>query len=406
MKNTCIDLRNDFPILRKKIQGYPLIYFDTAATAQKPQVVIDAMRDFYTHHYGTVHRGIYSLAREATDLYLNARRAVQNFIHAAEPEEIIFTRGTTASINLLARTFGEKYIRPGYAIMISEVEHHSNIVPWQMLCEERGAVLRIIPVNDDGELILEAFEDLLDEKVKLVSIAHISNVLGTIHPVKAMIEAAHQVGACVCLDGAQAAPHLPVNVQELDVDFYAFSGHKLYGPTGIGVLYGKQKWLDKLSPLEGGGDMIERVTLEKTTYQPAPLKFEAGTPMIAEAIGLGAALNYLSEVGLETIQAWEQELLIYATQKLQTISGLRILGNASQKGAIISFSIEEIHPLDLATLLDCRGIAIRTGHHCSQPVHDRFDLTSSARISFGLYNTFEEIDIFFTSLTSVLDLLR
>jgi cysteine desulfurase/selenocysteine lyase len=406
MKNTCIDRRNDFPILRKKIQGYPLIYFDTAATAQKPQVVIDAMRDFYMYHYGTVHRGVYSLARETTDLYLNARHAVQSFIHAAEPEEIIFTRGTTASINLLARTFGEKFIRPGHAVMISEVEHHSNIVPWQMLCEERGAVLRIIPVNDEGELILEAFEDLLDEKVKLVSIAHISNVLGTIHPVKTMIEAAHQVGACVCLDGAQAAPHLPINVQELDVDFYAFSGHKLYGPTGIGILYGKQKWLDKLPPLEGGGDMIEQVTLEKTTYQPTPLKFEAGTPMIAEAIGLKAALDYLSEVGIETIQAWEQELLVYATQKLQTISGLRILGNASQKGAIISFSIEGIHPLDLATLLDCRGIAIRTGHHCSQPAHDRFDLHASARISFGLYNTFEEIDIFFTSLTSVLDLLR
>ncbi len=406
MRNTCMDLRKDFPILRKKIHGYPLIYFDTAATAQKPQVVIDAMHDFYTHHYGTVHRGVYSLVREATDLYVHARRSVQNFINAAEPEEIIFTRGTTASINLLARSFGEKFIRPGHAIMISEVEHHSNIVPWQMLCEERGAVLRIIPVNDDGELIQEAFEDLLDEKVKLVSIAHMSNVLGTIHPVKAMIESAHRAGACVCLDGAQAAAHLPVDVQELDVDFYAFSGHKLYGPTGIGVLYGKQKWLDKLPPLEGGGDMIESVTLDKTTYQRSPLKFEAGTPMITEAIGLAAATQYLSGIGMETIHVWEQELLDYATKKLQTVSGLRILGNAEQKGSIISFNIEGIHPLDLATLLDCRGIAIRTGHHCSQPAHDRFGLTASARISFGLYNTFEEIDIFFTSLTSVLELLR
>ena len=406
MKNTCMGLRKDFPILRKKIQGYPLIYFDTAATAQKPQVVIDAMHDFYTHHYGTVHRGVYSLVREATDLYVNARKHVQNFINAAEPEEIIFTRGTTASINLLARSFGEKFIRPGHAIMISEVEHHSNIVPWQMLCEERGAVLRIIPVNDDGELIQEAFEDLLDEKVKLVSIAHMSNVLGTIHPVKSMIESAHRAGACVCLDGAQAAAHLPIDVQELDVDFYAFSGHKLYGPTGIGVLYGKQKWLDKLPPLEGGGDMIEKVTLDKTTYQRSPLKFEAGTPMITEAIGLGAATQYLSTIGMGTVHDWEHELLVYATQKLQTISGLRILGNASEKGAIISFNIEGIHPLDLATLLDCRGIAIRTGHHCSQPAHDRFGLTASARISFGLYNTFDEIDIFFTSLTSVLELLR
>ena len=406
MRNTCMGLRKDFPILRKKIQGYPLIYFDTAATAQKPQVVIDAMHDFYTHHYGTVHRGVYSLVREATDLYVNARKHVQNFINAAEPEEIIFTRGTTASINLLARSFGEKFIRPGHAIMISEVEHHSNIVPWQMLCEERGAVLRIIPVNDDGELIQEAFEALLDDRVKLVSIAHMSNVLGTLHPVKAMIESAHRVGACVCLDGAQAAAHLPLDVQNLDVDFYAFSGHKLYGPTGIGVLYGKQKWLDKLPPLEGGGDMIENVTLDKTTYQRSPLKFEAGTPMITEAIGLGAATQYLSSIGMDTVQAWEQELLTYATQKLQTISGLKILGNATEKGAIISFNIEGIHPLDLATLLDCRGIAIRTGHHCSQPAHDRFGVTASARISFGLYNTFDEIDIFFTSLTSVLELLR
>jgi cysteine desulfurase / selenocysteine lyase len=406
MKNTCIDFRQDFPMLRKKIQGYPLIYFDTAATAQKPQAVIEAMHHFYTHQYATVHRGIYSLAREATELYSQARRSVQNFIRAAEPEEIIFTRGTTSAINLLARSFGERFIRPGHAIMISEVEHHSNIVPWQMLCEERGAVLRIIPVNDDGELIQEAFEDLLDEKVKLVSIAHMSNVLGTIHPVKEMIAAAHAVGACVCLDGAQAAPHLPLDMQDLDVDFYAFSGHKLYGPTGIGILYGKQKWLEKLPPLEGGGDMIEQVTLDKTTYQRSPLKFEAGTPMIVEAIGLQAAINYLSPIGMETIHGWEEELLFYATKKLHTISGLQILGNASQKGGIISFTIEGIHSLDLATLLDCRGIAIRTGHHCSQPAHDRFGLTSSARISFGLYNTFEEIDIFFSSLTSILDLLR
>lgn len=401
----CADLRLDFPMLKKKIQGYPLIYFDTAATAQKPRQVIDAVTRFYSESYGTVHRGVYSLSKEATTLYEDARVKVQKFIHAAAPEEIIFTRGATASLNLLARSIGERFIRPGQAIMISEIEHHSNIVPWQMLCEERGAVLRIIPVNDKGELILEAFDALLDEKVKLVSLAHISNVLGTLHPVKQLIEAAHKVGALVCLDGAQAAPHLPLDVQELDVDFYAFSGHKLYGPTGVGILYGKQDLLDKLPPIEGGGDMIERVTLEKTTYNRLPLKFEAGTPMIAEVIGLGAAVDYLTEIGMETIQSWESDLLAYATKKLTQIPNLRVIGRAEEKGAIFSFIIKGVHPLDLATLLDCRGIAIRTGHHCSQPAMERFDLTSTARVSFGLYNTFEEIDQLYSTLLSILEIL-
>ena len=403
---TALDLRSDFPMLKKMIQGHPLIYFDTAATAQKPQAVIDAMTDFYTHHYGTVNRGIYSLAREATDAYNASRRAVQTFINAAHPEEIIFTRGTTASLNLLARSFGERFIRPGHAILISEIEHHSNIVPWQMLCNERGAVLRIIPVNDEGELILEAFYDLLDERVKLVSLAHVSNVLGTLHPVKEIIKASHKVGALVCLDGAQAAPHLPIDVQELDVDFYAFSGHKLYGPTGIGVLYGKQGLLEKLPPVEGGGDMIESVTLDKTTYGQLPLKFEAGTPMIAEAIGLKAAIDYINAADRHAIYAWEQELLAYATQKLSSLPQVRLIGTAAEKGAILSFTIEGVHPLDLGTLLDCRGIAIRTGHQCSQPALDRFGLTSSARLSFGLYNTLEEIDSFFIALTNVLELLE
>jgi cysteine desulfurase / selenocysteine lyase len=402
LKDTLVDLRADFPILQKTIQGHPLIYFDTAATAQKPRVVIDAISDFYMYHYGTVHRSVYTLAREATDLYAKARIQVQNFINAADPEEIIFTRGTTASINLLARSFGARFIRPGHAVIISEIEHHSNIVPWQMLCEERGASLRLIPVNDKGELILEAFEDLLDENVKLVSVAHVSNVLGTVHPIKALIEAAHRVGACVCIDGAQSAPHLPVDVQGLDVDFYAFSGHKLYGPNGIGILYGKQKWLEKLPPVEGGGDMIEHVTLKSTSYQRPPLRFEAGTPMIAEAIGLGVAIDYLTGIGLDRIHHWEQELLHYATQQLLGIPGLRILGNASQKGAIMSFTIPSVHPLDLATLLDCQGIALRSGHHCSQPAHDRFGLSGSLRLSFGLYNTFEEIDQFIAALRSTL----
>lgn len=401
----CVSLRQDFPVLQKKFQGFPLIYLDTAATAQKPQAVIDAITDFYTQSYGTVHRGVYSLSKEATAAYEGARQKVQRFLNAAHPEEIIFTRGTTASLNLLARSFGERFIRPGHAIMISEIEHHSNIVPWQMLCEERGAVLRIIPVNDKGELILEAFDSLLDEKVKLVTLAHISNVLGTVHPVQKIIEAAHKVGAYVCLDGAQAAPHMPIDVQELDVDFYAFSGHKLYGPTGIGILYGKQELLEKLPPVEGGGDMIERVSLEKTTYNRLPLKFEAGTPPIAEVIGLGAALDYLNQIGMETIQSWERDLLNYAHQKLLGLPNLHIIGAPEKRAALISFVVEGIHPLDIATLLDCRGIAIRTGHHCSQPAMERFGLTSSARISFGLYNSFEEIDQFIISLNSILELL-
>jgi cysteine desulfurase/selenocysteine lyase len=402
---TSVDVRQDFPMLEKKISGHPLIYFDTAATAQKPVSVIEAMNHFYRHMYGTVHRGVYALSKEATEAYNDSRRRVQRFINAEQPEEIIFTRGTTASLNLLAKSFGKRFIRPGHAIMISEIEHHANIVPWQMLCEEQGAVLRIIPVNDEGELILEAFYDLLDEKVKLISIAHMSNVLGTIHPVRKIIAAAHKVGACVCLDGAQSIAHFPIDVQELNVDFYVFSGHKLYGPTGIGILYGKQHLLERLPPTEGGGDMIEKVTLEKTTYNQLPLKFEAGTPMIAEAIGLGAAIDYLEKIGMEVIKQWEQELLDYATKKLLQIPNLRILGTAAEKGAIIAFTIRGVHPLDLATLLDCRGIAIRTGHHCSQPTMERFGLTTSARLSFGLYNTLEEIDSFISSLTAILDLI-
>jgi cysteine desulfurase / selenocysteine lyase len=402
---TLIDLRQDFPMLKKRIQGYPLIYFDSAATTQKPRSVIDAITDFYTNHYATVHRGVYTLSKEATEIYNGARSKVQKFLNAAQPEEIIFTRGTTASLNLLARSFGERFVRAGHAIMISEIEHHSNIVPWQMLCEQRGASLRIIPVNDEGELIFEAFEELLDERVKLVSLAHISNVFGTRHPVKQIIDAAHQVGACVCLDGAQAAPHAPIDVQELDVDFYAFSGHKLYGPTGIGILYGKQDLLEKMPPLEGGGDMITQVTLEKSTYNHLPLKFEAGTPMIAEAIGLGAAVDYITEIGLSCINSWEQELLMYALKKLSTIPNLRLLGKPKERGPIISFTLKGVHPLDLATLLDCRGVALRTGHHCSQPALDRFGLTTSARLSFGLYNTFDEIDQFLSILTSILELI-
>lgn len=403
--STLVHHKDDFPVLQKKIQGYPLIYLDTAATAQKPQVVIDAMTDFYTHHYGSVHRAVYGLCREATEKYEEARRKIQSFINAAHPEEIVFTRGTTASLNMLARSFGAKFIRPGNAILISEIEHHSNIVPWQMLCEEKGALLRIVPVNDRGEIIFEEYLELLDEKVKLVSLAHISNVLGTVHPVKQLIAAAHSAGAYVCLDGAQAAPHMPLDMQELDVDFYAFSGHKMYGPTGVGVLYGKKELLEQLPPVEGGGDMIDRVSLEKSSFAEPPLKFEAGTPMVAEVLGLGAAVDYLTEIGMENIHTIEQKLLAYASEKLRHIPNLHVIGTAQDKGALISFVVEGVHPLDIATLLDCRGIAIRSGHQCSQPALERFGQTSVARISFGLYNTFEEIDHFCGALIAVLDLL-
>lgn len=397
---TCTDLRKDFPMISEEE-----IYFDTAATAHKPQCVIDALVDFYAHHYGTVNRGIYKRARQATELYQEARRKVQRLINAAHPEEIIFTRGTTASLNLVAKSFGQAFLRPGDAIVISEIEHHSNIVPWQMLCQSLGTVLRIIPVNDEGELIFEEYLNQLDERVKLVSLAHVSNILGTLHPVKEIIGAAHEIGAHVCLDGAQAAPHLPINVQALDVDFYAFSGHKLYGPTGVGVLYGKRELLERMPPIEGGGDMIEKVTLLESTYTQLPTKFEAGTPMIGEVISLGAAVDYLSAIGLDQIASWERELLAYATKKLSEIEGLILIGTAQEKGAIISFAVEGTHPLDLATLLDCKGIAIRSGHHCSQPTLERFGLTSAARISFGLYNTFGEIDQFISSLRSILTFL-
>lgn len=399
------NIRLDFPILNKKVQGYPLIYFDTAATAQKPQVVIDTLVDFYANHYGTVNRGVYTLSKNATESYESVRRKIQTFIHAEYPEEIIFTSGATASLNLVAKSFGRRFIRPGHAILISEIEHHSNIVPWQMLCEELGAVLRIVPVSDEGELIFEEFENLLDEKVKLVSLAHISNVLGTVHPVKKIIAKAHEAGAYVCLDGAQAAGHIPIDVQELDADFYLFSGHKIYGPTGVGILYGKRELLEQLPPVEGGGDMIEKVLLERSTYAGLPLKFEAGTPMIAEVIGLGAAIDYLLSIGMESIHKHENELLTYASNRLLEFPFLSILGTAREKGAIISFKIEGIHPLDLATLLDCRGIAIRTGHLCSQPAMERFNLNAVARISFGLYNTQEEIDHFLQALHSICELL-
>ena len=395
-------LKSDFPIF----EHHPsLIYLDSAASTQKPKPVIDALTEFYTRHYGTVNRAVYTLALEATDRYQQTRTKIKNHFNIAHEEEIIFTRGTTASLNLVARSFGRAFLRPGDIVLISEIEHHSNLVPWQMLCEESGAVLRSIPVDDRGELDLEAYHDLLDEDVKMVSIAHISNSIGTLHPIEEITQAAHAVGARVCIDGAQSAGHMTVDLQQLDVDFYAFSGHKMYGPMGVGVLYGKRELLEEMEPIEGGGDMVEQVTLDKTIYAPLPAKFEAGTPMVAEVIGLGAAIDYLEEIGLETIAAMEHELLTYATQKLEQIPGLRIIGTAPNKGAIISFVVKGIHSLDIATLLDCKDIAIRSGHHCSQPTMARFELLNTARLSLGLYNTHEDINRFIQVLKSILDVI-
>lgn len=405
-KKNVWEYREDFPMLTQTMHGKPLIYFDSAATAQKPQPVIDCINHCYTKSYGTVHRAIYELAAKSTHDYQEARLKVMRFLNAAKQEEIIFTRGTTESINLVAYSFGKAFIRPGDEIVISEIEHHSNIVPWQILCEDRKAVLRIIPVNDRGELIMEEYEKLLNEKTKLVAIGHVSNALGTLNPIKKIISLAHRAGAKVLVDGAQGAPHLPVDVQDLDVDFYVFSGHKIYGPTGIGILYGKETLLEKMPPYQGGGDMIETVTFPKTTYNVLPLKFEAGTPMITEAISLGTALDYVTGIGREAIQQWEHELLLYATELWTQIPGFKIIGTAREKGAIISFAMEGIHPLDIGTMLDLKGIAVRTGHHCAQPTMRRFNVPGTARASFGLYNTKQEVEHFAECLQEITSLFR
>lgn len=399
-------LRQDFPMLKKEMHGKPLIYFDSAATSQKPQSVIDAITNFYTNHYGTVNRAVYELAMEATKAYVGTRQKAQAFLNAKETEEIIFTRGTTESINMVAYSFGKGFVKPGDEVIVSESEHHSNIVPWQILCEDRGATLKVIPINENGELLLDEYAKLLTPKTKIVAVAHVSNSLGTVNPIKTIIEMAHAVGAKVLIDGAQSAPHLPIDVQALDADFFVFSGHKVYGPTGIGVLYGKRSLLEAMPPYQGGGDMIDTVTFPRTTYNVLPLKFEAGTPMVAEIIGLGAALDYLTAIGIPHIHQHEQELLSYATEKMSGIKGLQIIGTAPEKGAIISFSIEGAHPLDVGTLLDLRGIAIRTGHHCAQPTMRHFHVPATARISFGLYNTKDEVDRFITALKEVMELLK
>jgi cysteine desulfurase / selenocysteine lyase len=382
------ELRKDFPILDQQVHGHPLAYLDNAASAQKPRAVIDAITRFYTTDYSNIHRGVHALSERSTRLYEEGRIKVQRFLHAPDAHQIIFTRGTTEGINLVAQTWGRKTIGAGDEILITTLEHHSNIVPWQMLCEEKGARLRIAPVNDRGEV--EAFE--ITGRTKIVAMAHISNVLGTILPVREVVAQAHARGIPVLVDGAQAVPHMKVDVQELDCDFYVFSSHKLYGPTGLGVLYGKKELLDAMPPYQGGGDMIRTVTFEKTTYNTLPYKFEAGTPDIAGVIGLAAAIDYVNGIGIENMAAHEMELLDYATEALQKIDGLRILGTAKHKAAVISFVLEGIHPHDVGTILDQYGVAVRTGHHCAQPLMDWFNVPATTRASFAFYNTREDVD--------------
>lgn len=398
-------IRADFPILDQEINGRKLVYFDNAATTQKPQQVIDVITHYYQHDNANIHRGIHTLAERATRDFEASREAIRSFLGASSIEEIIFTSGTTQGINLVASTFGRKFIQAGDEIIISGLEHHSNIVPWQMLCEEKGCILKVIPVNDLGELDLEAYQQLLSEKVKLVSVNHVSNSLGTINPVAEIIRLAHGVGAKVLVDGAQATSHLNIDVQALDVDFYVFSAHKLYGPTGIGALYGKKALLEAMPPYMGGGEMIKEVSFEKTTYNDLPYKFEAGTPNIADVVAMKTALEYTQNIGRERIAAYEDELLQYATAQLSTIEGLRIVGQAAQKVSVVSFVIEGIHHQDIGVLLDNQGIAVRTGHHCTQPLMKRFGLLGTSRASFAMYNTLEEIDRLVAGLQRVKKML-
>jgi cysteine desulfurase/selenocysteine lyase len=394
-------IREDFPILLRTVNGHPLIYFDNAATTQKPRGVIEAVGRFYEHYNANIHRAVHLLSRLATGEYEEARVKVQRFLNAAEDREIIFTRGATEGINLVAQAFGRANVGCDDEIIVSNMEHHSNIVPWQMLCEEKGAKLRVIPINDNGEILFEEFEKLLGAKTKLVSVVQVSNSLGTINPVKRIIAAAHQRGVPVLIDGAQAVSHLKVDVQDLDCDFYAFSGHKVYGPTGIGVLYGKQKHLNAMPPWQGGGDMIASVTFEKTTYAELPNKFEAGTPDIAGAVGLGAAIDYVELVGLDNVHIHEDRLLRYATENMRQIPGVRIIGTAAQKTAVLSFVVENLSALDVGTKLDLEGIEVRTGHHCCQPLMNRFGIPGTVRASFAMYDSIEEIDAFIAAVTKI-----
>nr|WP_288833916.1 cysteine desulfurase [uncultured Flavobacterium sp.] len=384
-------IRADFPILNQKVNGKPLVYFDNGATSQKPQVVIDAISKYYQEINANIHRGVHTLSQLATDAYEIARGKVQNHINAKHAHEVLFTSGTTFGINLVANGFAS-ILKPGDEVIVSHLEHHSNIVPWQMLCEKTGATLKVIPMNEEGELVMTEYDKLLSEKTKIVAVNHISNALGTINPIKYMIDKAHEVGAAILIDGAQSVPHLKPDVQALDCDFYAFSGHKMCGPTGTGILYGKEAWLNKLPPYQGGGEMIKEVSFEKTTYAELPHKFEAGTPHIAGGIVLGTAIDYMNSVGFENIQKQELELLAYATERLSEIEDLRIYGTSKNKTSVISFNIEGIHPYDIGSIIDKLGIAVRTGHHCAQPIMNFFGIPGTIRASFSFYNTKEEID--------------
>ena len=399
-------IRKEFPILHQQVNGKPLVYFDNAATSQKPKCVIDALTAYYNHDNSNIHRGIHTLAERATASFEQTREKVRDFINAAEAEEIIFTKGTTEGINLVASSFGRKFIKAGDEIIISALEHHSNIVPWQLLCEEKGCVLKVIPINKKGEIIFEEYLTLLSEKTKLVSVNHVSNSLGTINPVEEIIEAAHNVGAKVLIDGAQAAPHLVIDVQQLNCDFYVLSAHKVYGPTGTGVLFGKREILEMMPPYQGGGEMIKEVHFSGTTFNDIPYKFEAGTPNIGEVIAFKEALEFVDRVGKENIAVYEDELLKYATDLLQDVEGFIPVGTADKKASVISFLIDGIHPFDLGQLLDAKGIAVRTGHHCTQPLMDFYEIEGTVRASFSIYNTKQEVKYFVESLKSIIKMLK
>lgn len=395
IKTSTIDIesiRRDFPVLNQEVYGQPLVYLDNAATTQKPRQVLEVLSRYYSMENSNVHRGVHYLSQKATDQVEESRRVIQHFLNAAHEYEIIFTKGTTESINLVADSFSRAFLKPGDSVIISAIEHHSNIVPWQIACERTGAQLKVIPMDENGDLDMTAYEELLDEKTKLVSVAYASNALGTVNPVREIIRSAHRAGVPVMLDCAQAVQHFAVDVQELDVDFLAFSGHKIYGPTGIGILYGKEKYLDKMPPYQGGGEMIDTVTFEKTTFNRLPFKFEAGTPHIAGMIGLGTALNFITDLGLENIRRYEQELLKYAEETLKSIDGLTFVGTPKKRSGVISFNLEGIHPYDTGEILDKLGIAVRTGHHCTEPVMDFLGIPGTVRASFALYNTHREIE--------------
>lgn len=401
------DIRNDFlQVLETKVHGKPLVYLDNAASTLKPKSVVQVLSDYYQYESANIHRGVHTLSEKGTNRYEEVRKQIARFLNSATDREIIYTKGTTDGINLVAKTYGKAFLKKGDEVLISTLEHHSNIVPWQMLCEEVGCTLKVIPINDDGEIIMSEFEKSLTDKTKLVSVVHVSNALGTINDVKTIIQKAHAKNAVVLVDGAQAVAHQKVDVQDLDCDFYVFSSHKIFGPTGVGALYGKQKLLEAMPPFEGGGDMIDVVTFEKTTYNDIPFKFEAGTPHIGGVIGLGEAISYVERLGFDWIHQHEMELLNYATGLLQKIEGLRILGPKENKASVISFVVEGVHPSDVGTLIDHEGVAIRTGHHCTQPLLTRLGVTSTCRASFSIYNTKEEVDVFVAALKKVIDLLK